>query len=94
MATSGYVDMRPVITDPTRGWNVLDLVITNLYNLLLEAGVTDPSESEDGVESIHKTVFANFKFPSVSTYEVHEYYYFRQTEEGNLKFEEWLDSQD
>ena len=33
-AVSGYPDMKPVITDPTRGRHVLDIIMTNMTDLL------------------------------------------------------------
>ena len=93
-ATSGYADMKPILTDPTRGRHVLDLVITNFNEALIEAGVTDPIENKDGVKTDHTTVVASFRIPRVPTYKVRQYSYYRQTEEGSLKFGGWLREQD
>ena len=93
-ATAGYADMKPIITDPTRGRHVLDLVITNFNDMLVDAGVTDPIENKEGTRSDHKTVIASFRIPRVPTYEVREYSYYRQTEEGAIKFGDWLKKQE
>ena len=47
---------------------VLDIVATNFNGELLEARVTAPIHSEDGVESDHKTVYARMKMPRVPNY--------------------------
>ena len=52
-AVSGYPDMKPVITDPTRGRHVLDIIMTNMTDLLKLAGVTDPICNGEGVRSDH-----------------------------------------
>ena len=67
-AISGQTDLKPVLTDPTRGRHVLDIVVTSFNEYLEIAGVTDPIANDAGTETDHKTVYATFKMPRVPKY--------------------------
>ena len=79
-----------MITDPTRGNNVLDIMCTSFNDMLLEAGVTVPIYNNLGTESDHKVVYAAFKMPRVPDYTVETYSYYKESEDGVLKFGDWL----
>ena len=80
--------MRLVLTDPTRGNHVLDIIVTTFNDMLVEADVTTPLHSVEGVKNDHRCVHAKFRMPRVPTYDLHEYSYYRETEEGTLAFGE------
>ena len=92
-AISGQSDLKPVLTDPTRGRHVLDIVVTSFNEYLEIAGVTDPIANDAGTETDHKTVYATFKMPRVPKYAVREYSYYRESEEGILAFGDWMRTQ-
>ena len=52
-ATSGFPDMQPILTNPTQGRHVLDLIVTNFNELLEQAIVTDSIENDEGLSLIH-----------------------------------------
>ena len=71
------------------------MCIRDSFNgLLLKAGVTDPIQSSDGVESDHKVVHASFQMPRVPDYSMHEYSYYRESEGGRIAFGDWIRGKD
>ena len=92
-ALRDHVDIKPIVTGPTRGDSVLDIIATNMNDQLKEAGTTTAIKSEEGVYSDHLTVFATFRMPRVPDYRVEQYSYFHYTQEGNKRFGNWLAKQ-
>ena len=93
-ALADHADIKQIRTAPTRGTNVLDIIATNFNELLIDSGVTEPIESEDGVPTDHLTVFSTFKMSRVPEYRVEEYSYYHINQEGKNKFGKWLSGND
>ena len=93
-ATKDCPAIKPVKTPPTRGTATLDIISSNMGNQLLEAGITAPISTREGVESDHRTVYASFRMPRVPSYKITKYTYVRKNEEGLAKFDHCLASQD
>ena len=89
-----HADIKQVHTPPTRGDNTLDLVFTNFPQYITAAGVTDSIYNLEGTTSDHKTVYVNAKIPRVPEYNVEKYSYLKQTEDGDKKLQNYLESQD
>ena len=85
-----YPDLSLVQTPPTRGKNVLDLVLTNFPQYITEAGVTEAICNSTGTQTDHKTVFINARIPRVPHYTTETYEYIKQTEQGDIKLESYL----
>ena len=93
-ALADHSDISQILTAPTRGTNILDIIATNFNDILVDSGVTEPIQSETGVPSDHLTVYASFKMSRVPDYRVEEYSYYQVNEEGSRKFGQWLVEQD
>ena len=89
-----YSDIQLVQTPPTRDNNTLDLVFTNFSEYVTESGVTEAICSQTGTGTDHLTVFVNAQIPRVPQYQVEEYTYLKQTDEGDSKLAEFLKGQD
>ena len=72
-ALSDHSDITQILTEPTRGTSVLDIIATNFNDLVVDSGVTEPIQSEAGVPSDHLTGYASFKMSRVPDYRVEEY---------------------
>ena len=83
-----------MVTGPTRGDQTLDLVFTNYGEKIKQTSVLDPLESDSGAPSDHRVVCLLAELPRYQNYEWVSFSYMRQTDEGNLKFKEWILSQD
>ena len=92
-ATADFPDMKIIPTPPTRGTNVLDIIITSFNDILIDSGVTDPIECMEGMKSDHKTVFAKFRMPRVPSYEIQDYEYYHITQEACQAFANWAETQ-
>ena len=68
LATCDHKTVKPVITGPTRGKNVLDYIATDFNDILLEASTTDPIANKHGIQTDHLTVFARFNMKCVPEY--------------------------
>ena len=62
--------------------------------MLVDQGTTKPVRSNEGVESDHCTVFAQFRMPRIPSYDIQEYEYYHLDEVGDNKFAEWIGRQD
>ena len=93
-AIGNFPLVKLIRTPPTRGNATLDLVATNMEDMLVDSGVTDAVASEEGVASDHLTVFLSFRMPRVPQYEIEKYTYHHLTPEGSKKFEDWLTIQE
>lgn len=51
-ALTDHADIKVIRTGPTCGTNVLDIISSNLNNMLIESGTTDPIRSENDIPSI------------------------------------------
>ena len=87
-----YPEIKPVLTEPTRGNVVLDILASNFNESLTDSGVTESISNADGVRMDHLTVFASYRMPCVPSYSIQEYTYRHLTEEGHLRFGDWLKS--
>ena len=56
-------DFHWIATSPTRGDNVLDVFYTNVPNNLVEQLVLPPLQSNSGISSDHRCVYAAVEFP-------------------------------
>ena len=82
-------------TGPTREYKTLDLIYTNFPSQIVESGTILPLESDlGGNASDHKVVFCTAELKRYEAYEWVTYPYIKQTEEGNVKFKNWIISQD
>ena len=73
-----YPEIKPVITGPTRGDAVLDIIMSNFNELLVDSGVAPPILSDDGTATDHNTVFTTFRIQRVPSYSIQEYSYQRK----------------
>ena len=90
-ATRDFPLIKPIVTPPTRGHNVLDIIATNFGDLVVDSGVCAPIRTDqEGIESDHLVVHAKVRMPRVPQYEVESYQYHRFDEQGRKKFGEWL----
>ena len=89
-----YPEIKEIHTQATRGSAVLDILGSNMNDSLIDSGVTEAIVTEEGVETDHLTVFATFRMQRVPSYSIEEYSYRHLTEEGHLKFGEWIDRYD
>ena len=94
MATRDYPKIKPVITPPTRGTAVLDIIATNMTPNVIEAGVTEPVNAQDGTKSDHKTVSVRFKMSRVPNYKLDKYTYIRKNSASLSEFDVYLREQD
>ena len=85
--------MKIVRTGPTRDGVTLDLQLSNFNSLLTNQGMTSPIANELGTETDHLTVHASFRMPRVPSYEIQDYSYYHITDQGDMKFGEWLGEQ-
>ena len=92
-ATADFPDIKPVAIPPTRGRNVLDIILTSFNYDILDSGVTQPISCTDGIESDHKTVIMVARMPRVPAYEVQEYEYVHVDKIGRERFEQWAGRQ-
>ena len=93
-ATADSPEIKQIATPPTRGTNVLDIIMSSFNHSLIDCGVTSPIACVEGVETDHKTVFAKFRMPRVPSYEVQEYEYYHITEKACAKFATWARDND
>ena len=93
-ATSEFPDIKAVDTEPTRGTAVLDILGSNMNELLIDKGTADPIQSEEGTPTDHNTVFCQFRMQRVPSYTVESYSYYHLTQEGHSKFGAWLNTVD
>lgn len=93
-AIGNFPQIKAVSTPPTRGTAILDLLATNMTDLVIDSGVTDAITSEGGVPSDHNTVYFSFRMPRVPQYKIEQYSYHRITPEGTSKFGSWLEQQE
>ena len=93
-ATRDYPEITPVITPPTRGTAILDIIATNMTSSVIEAGVTEPVHTQEGTKSDHKTVYATFRMPRVPNYELHKYSYIRKNAASLAAYDDFLKAQD
>ena len=89
-ATGNFPLIRTIATPPTRGNAILDIVATNMSDMLVDSGTTAPITTPEGVPSDHRTVFFSFRMPRVPQYRIERYTYHRITPEGSAKFDSWL----
>ena len=89
-ASTDTPSIKPILTGPTKGNSVLDIMSSNFNNLLTDTGATSPISNDDNTSTNHLTVFAQFRM-RVPSYEVTSYSYYHITEEGNEKFGKWLE---
>ena len=68
-----HKEIDQLLTGPTRGTNILDILATNFNDLLDENGVTEPIVSEVGIPTDYLTVFASFKMSRVPQYRIQEF---------------------
>ena len=91
-----FPEIKPILTGPTQGQTVLDIVGTSFNPLLLEAAVIDPIMINDpnlGADADHSIVCTKFRRARVPQYKVESYSYCRLTEDRNAKLAEYLDEQ-
>ena len=88
-ATADFPDIKPIQTPPTRGRNVLDVMLTSFNDAVLDSGVTDAIKCTDGIELDHKTVFAVMRMQRVPSYEIEQYEYYHVDQKGRDAFEDW-----
>ena len=89
--TQNFIQIKPVLTGPTRNDAVLDIIATNFNKSLVDAGTTDPLQADTiGAPGDHRTVFATFRMPRVPQYEIEQYSYYRIDEKGTEKMKEIL----
>ena len=92
-ATLDHPDLKPVETKPTRGQLVLDIISTNMKDMVVDKGTADPIENQAEIATGHRTVFMTLRMPRVPSYNVTEFTYYHYTEAGNKAFGEWLSKQ-
>ena len=93
-AIGNFPQIKQIQTPPTRGEASLDLVASNMSEILLDCGVTDSIVNEFGVPTDHETLFCSFRMPRVPQYKIESYTYHHICNNGDLKFGEWLDGKE
>ena len=92
---SDYPDIQLVTTGPTRGNHTLDLVFTNFGESIEHVSTLDPLENDlGGQPSDHCVIYCSAHLPRYQAYDWVTFSYMRQTESGNVKFKEWIVSQE
>ena len=86
LATAEYPDIKPVLTEPTRGAAILDIIGSNMNDTVIDQGVTAAIRSDEGVESDHWTVFVQFRMPRVPSYNIESYTYLHMDSDSHETF--------
>ena len=68
VALEGPDVFERVVTPPTRGASVLDVLYTNIGGQLVEKLVLPPLQANGGALSNHKCVYTEFKLPDCRSY--------------------------
>ena len=87
-----FSDIKLVRTGPTRGANTLDLVFTNFPEFIKESGTLPALFNSEGTVSDHTAVHVYAKIPRVPEYTIQKYSYVKQTDEGDLKFRQIMET--
>ena len=68
-ASLGDAEMlEPIITGPTRGRSKLDVIYTNVNDLILESQLLPPLRAKSGILSDHQCIYAAAEFPAAKSF--------------------------
>ena len=89
-AVIDHPELKEVDTGSTRGNVTLDIIASNINELVVDSGTVEPIHSNEGTPSDHLTVFASFRMPRVPSYKIESYSYRHLTQDSHQLFGQWL----
>ena len=93
IALDDFPSLTAVLTPPTRGDDVLDIIFTNMHHAIVETEVTPPllpDMGRPGRPSDHNVIVVKYLLPRNRKFKWFRYSYRKYTLEGDAAFGDWI----